>query len=127
MCYNEIMLLVVVITLIVDFVNWLVLKELRTDFIYYPESRKEQAILLCLLLVFDFAALQFFKFLSNKFKNVFQIFMSTTLLFLSLLALHDIILDFGEENLILEFLILGITLAYLTLTLGRCGGRNVGE
>lgn len=106
------MLLVAVLTLFINFINWLVLKELRIDYLYYPQSRKEQIILLCLLLVFDFASLQFFKFLSKKVKNVFKIFINTTLLFLSCLALHDIIYGWGEENLMTEFSIIALALLY---------------
>ena len=87
-------------------INWLVLKELRIDYLYYPQSRKEQIIILGLLLIFNFASLQFLRFLSKKVKNVFKIFISTTLLLLSWAALHDIIYGWGEEGLVGEFLVL---------------------
>lgn len=106
------MLVVVILTFFINLINWLVLKELRTDYLHYPQSRKEQIIILCLLLVFNFASLQFLRFLSKKVKNVFKIFISTTLLLLSLAAFHDIVYGWGEEKLVGEFLILVVTALY---------------
>ena len=112
-CYIKNMLLIIILfSLVIDFINWLVLKELRTDWLHYPDSRQEQIIFLCFLLVFNFASLRFFRFLFKKTKNVFQIFISTTLVFLSLAALNDIVNDYGEYDLVGEYSIIAITLGY---------------
>lgn len=47
-----------------------------------------------------------------KIQKAYKILIGSTLVFLSLLALHDIIYGWGEEPLIHEFLILGTTLIY---------------
>lgn len=106
------MILTIAISLFIGFVNWVLLKEVIVDWTYYPGSRQEQYFYLLLLVAFDGASIAFFRLLSKKIKNVPRIFTSTILVFLSLLALHDVLYGWGEENLVLEFSILGLTLIY---------------
>lgn len=106
------MIWVIFASLIIALINWVILKEIRTDWIYYPGSRQEQYFWLFLLGVFDILSVGFLWFVAKKIKNVFEIFISTVLVFFSLCALHDIIFGFRKEPLIQEFLMIGVTLIW---------------
>lgn len=67
---------VIFASLVIAFINWVVLKEIRTDWIHYPGSRPEQYLWLLLLGIFDLLSVGSLWFVAKKIKNVFRIFIS---------------------------------------------------
>jgi len=108
------MILTIIISFFISFVNWIVLLEIITCWKHYPGSRSEQYLFLILLLIFNILSFFFLKFLSKKIKSVSRIFLATFLGFCSTLALHDITNNQKSENLSKEFSILIITIFYFS-------------
>jgi len=106
------MVIVIITSLFVAFVNWLILFKVITNWKSNLILQDKEYLLLFSLVIFNIASFIFFRFLGKKIRNTSRIFLATILAFSSILSLHDIINSWGKENLNAEFSILAVAAIY---------------